>query len=159
MNKPIQILTLAVTIAIGCSSHVWAVGNMVEPQQQSQRIAELDLGQRQNVCADLTFRNNDGIIHRGRLLLNRSGNGVMQVRFVNPRSNRAEVIDQVMTVRDSPDGPLIVGSYPVYAGTRSRHPTYHPDNFLLNVQPNGEYQFFMFDGQGTKSPVDVRDCR
>ena len=114
---------------------------------------------RKSICAKMAFRNNAGILHQGKLMLNKSGNGSMQVEYFNASNNRPEVIIQAMTVQDSPYGILIVGNNPVYAGTRVRHPTYHPDNFLLNVQENGDYLFFAFDGQGTKSPVEVTDCR
>jgi hypothetical protein len=114
---------------------------------------------RKSICANMAFRNNAGILHQGKLMLNNSGNGAMQVNFFNANTNRSEAIVQAMTVRDSEYGILIVGSNPVYAGTRNRHPTYHPDNFLIKVQENGEYLFFAFDGQGTQSAVDISDCR
>ncbi len=160
MQKIWQSLALATIMTLGgysdnvLASNPTAREQIRPPAANTQRLAQ----RRRAICANMAFRNNDGILHEGKLMLNNRGNGSMQVKYFNSRVNRSEVIIQTMTVQDSPYGTLIVGSNPVYAGTRARNLTYHPDNFLLNIQENGNYLLFAFDGQGTKSPVDVTDC-
>jgi hypothetical protein len=160
MQRIWQSVVVAAIVTIGwqCNDRAVAVTS-VDRIQPSVEIAGKLAQSRRSICANMAFRNNAGILHQGKLMLNKSGNGSMQVEYFSASKNRTEVIIQLMTIQDSPYGILIVGSNPVYAGTRIRNPTYHPDNFLLKVQENGDYLFFAFDGQGTRSPVDVTDCR
>jgi hypothetical protein len=162
MRKIWHSVVLAAIIAICGQNDVRVLAEITRdalPQTPVRTQQRSTSQSRRSICANMAFRNNAGILHQGKLMLNKSGNGAMQVEFFNASTNRPEVIVQSMTVRDSQHGILIVGSNPVYAGTRNRHPTYHPDNFLLKVQENGDYLFFAFDGQGTRSPVDISDCR
>jgi hypothetical protein len=108
-------------------------------------------------CVRVTFSNAE-IVHAGKLWLNSNGMGRMTVRFYNPNSGRPESVDQTMRTENSPQGILLVGFDPVYAGTRRRHPTYSPDNFLLRVDENGNRSIFTFDLNRNTSAVDVNPC-
>ena len=108
-------------------------------------------------CVRLTF-SNGSIVHAGKLWLNDSGMGRMTVKFYSPDLRRPEAVDQTITSENTPQGILLVGSNPVYSGTRRRHPTYSPDNFLLKVDENGQRSFFTFDLNRNTSSVDVNPC-
>jgi hypothetical protein len=162
MRKIWHSVVLAAIVAICGQSDVRVLAEItrdalpktpVKTQQRSVSQA------RKAICANMAFRNSAGILHQGKLMLNRSGNGSMYVEYFNALNNRPEAIVQTMTVRDSEHGILIIGSNPVYAGTRSRNPTYHPDNFLLRVEGNGDYVIYAFDGQGQQGQVDLSECR
>lgn len=162
MRKIWHSVVLAVAIAVCGQSNVRVLAEITRdalpqtPVKTQQRSVSQS---RRPICANMAFRNSAGILHQGKLMLNRSGNGAMQVQFFNAGTNRPEAVIQAMTVRDSEYGVLIIGSNPVYAGTRTRHPTYHPDNFLLRAGDNGDYAIYAFDGQGQQGQVEISTCR
>jgi hypothetical protein len=69
-----------------------------------------------------------------------------------------EVIEQAMVLRKTDRGVLLIGSNPVYAGTRRRAVNYAADNFIIERQPDGEYVVVTLDDQGNTSPVEVSAC-
>jgi hypothetical protein len=160
VQKLLYVAMFSVIVAVCGQSDVRALAttNTANPLQKSVKTPQRLSQARQSICANMAFRGMNGILHQGKLMLNRNGNGLMQVDFFNAVTNRPESIVQTMTVQNSPYGILIVGSNPVYTGTRTRHTTYHPDNFLMKPQANGDYLFFAFDGQGSQSAVDISDC-
>lgn len=108
-------------------------------------------------CVRLTF-SNGASVHAGQLWLNSNGMGRMTVKFFSPDLGRQESVDQIMRTQNSPQGILLVGSDPVYSGTRRRHPNYSPDNFLLRIDENGQRSFFTFDLNRNVSEVEVSPC-
>ncbi|MGK7882969.1 MAG: hypothetical protein AB4060_23150 [Crocosphaera sp.] len=72
--------------------------------------------------------------------------------------NRTQRVEQTMRLTNSARGILIIGSNPVDYNTKKRHPTYSPDNFLLQVRPSGQTIMTTCDLAGRCSDVDVEDC-
>jgi hypothetical protein len=108
-------------------------------------------------CLRLTF-SNGGIVHAGKLWLNDNGMGRMTVKFFSTDLGRQESVDLTMRSENTPQGILLVGSNPIYSGTRRRHPNYSPDNFLLRIDENGRRTFSTFDLNRNTSAVDVSAC-
>ncbi len=108
-------------------------------------------------CTSMNWSNGP-IVHAGKLWLNSNGRGRLTVKFYNTNLGRPESIDLTMSTENTPQGILLVGSNPVYSGTRRRHPTYSPDNFLIRIDENGRYTFFAFDLNRNTSGVDVGSC-
>ncbi len=98
-----------------------------------------------------------GIVHESILVL-RGDRGKMLTTYFSRRLGRTEQVEQTMKVTNSPRGILIIGSNPVYYNTDTRHPTYSPDNFLLQVTPSGETRIGTCDRAGQCSDVDVESC-
>jgi hypothetical protein len=108
-------------------------------------------------CVRLTF-SNSSIVHAGKLWLNDRGMGRMSIKFFNPNLGRPESVDLTMRSENTPEGILLVGSNPIYSGTRNRHPTYSPDNFLLKIDENGRRSLFTFDLNRNTSSVNMTSC-
>ena len=98
-----------------------------------------------------------GIVYESILVL-RGDRGKMLTTFFSRNTERIEQVEQTMKVTNSARGILILGSNPVYYNTNTRHPTYSPDNFLLQVMPSGETRIGTCDRAGQCSDVDVEDC-
>lgn len=98
-----------------------------------------------------------GVVYDSELRMN-GYDGMMVTRFFNQNTNRPEAVQQMMRVVSSSQGLVISGSNPVYFGTNIRHPTYSPDNFLFQIQPNGTYHAIARDNLGRTSLVAVSDC-
>lgn len=108
-------------------------------------------------CLRLTF-SNGAIVHAGKLWLNDNGMGRMTVKFFSTDLGRQESVDLTMRSENTPQGILLVGSNPIYSGTRRRHPNYSPDNFLLRIDENGRRTFSTFDLNRNTSAVEVNPC-
>jgi hypothetical protein len=154
MRKMWQSALLATVAVMVGNTNVWAVGGQSAEKMESSTSHKV--AQRQPLCLNMAFSNGP-IIHRGRVVLDRNGRGVMRVGFLG-RSGRQEVIEQAMVLRKSERGVLLIGSNPVYAGTRRRAVGYAADNFIIERQPNGEYVVVTLDDQGNTSPVEVSAC-
>jgi hypothetical protein len=108
-------------------------------------------------CLRLTFSSGP-IVHAGRLWLNDNGMGRMTVKYFNPALGRQESVDQTIRSENTPQGMLLIGSNPIYSGTRRRMPTYIPDTFLLRIDENGRRSFFALDNNRNASPLEVNAC-
>jgi hypothetical protein len=97
-----------------------------------------------------------GIVYESVLTMN-GYSGTMRTRYYNALTRRAEAVDQTMKVGASARGLLVVGYTPVYAGTNTRHPTYSPDSFLFQVNPDGSRRSFTCDDRGACSPVEIEN--
>ncbi|MEH1889618.1 MAG: hypothetical protein V7K92_09200 [Nostoc sp.] len=98
-----------------------------------------------------------GIVHKSILKMD-GYSGTMKTRFRNS-SGETEAVDQTMYLRPFPEGLLIVGYNPVYAGTSIKHPTYLPDNFLFSIPPDEPPIFINIDDGNQRSPVSVKRLR
>jgi hypothetical protein len=154
MKKFWQSALLATVAVVASNTNVWAVGS--QPAQKTERSSVDRLVQQQPLCLNIAFSNGQ-IIHRGRLVLGQNGQGMMRVSFRNARSGQDELIDEVMVMRNTPRGLVVLGYNPVFAGTNRRHPTYSADNFIIQRQ-NGQYVFFSVDDAGNQSHTDVSTC-
>jgi hypothetical protein len=108
-------------------------------------------------CLRLTFSSGP-IVHSGQLWLNSNGMGRMTVKYFSPDLGRQESVDQTIRSENTPQGMLLVGSNPIYSGTRRRIPTYIPDTFLLRIDENGHRSFFALDNNRNASPLEVNPC-
>ncbi|OUL18354.1 hypothetical protein BV378_35230 [Nostoc sp. RF31YmG] len=99
-----------------------------------------------------------GIVHESILKMN-GYSGTMRTRFRNTKSNKTEAVDQTMYLKPHPRGILIWGYNPVYAGTRTKHPFYLPDNFFFSIPPEGPEIFINCDDGNQCSPVEVEPMR
>ncbi|MEM9544211.1 MAG: hypothetical protein AAGA60_32615 [Cyanobacteria bacterium P01_E01_bin.42] len=125
----------------------------------SQRREQSEIAQQINPifgCQRLRY-SPFGVIYESELRMN-GYQGIMITRFFNQNTNRPEAVQQTMQVVGSPQGLVISGANPVYFGTTIRHPTYSPDNFLFQIQPNGTYSAIARDNLGRTSLVAVSDC-
>jgi hypothetical protein len=73
----------------------------------------------------------DGIVYQSVLVM-QGYSGVMRTRYFEPGINKKQVVDQEISLKSSPQGLILLGYNPVYAGTSTRHPTYVADNFLFS---------------------------
>jgi hypothetical protein len=157
MQKFWQYPTTALLTLLSGNLPVWS---LTVPNHQAPTVKPIDTSKvalHKTTCVRLTFSNGE-IVHAGQLWLNSNGMGRMTVKFYSPTAGRPESIDLTMRTENTPQGILLVGSNPVYSGTRRRHPTYSPDNFLLRTDENGNRSFFTFDLQRNTSAVDVNPC-
>ncbi|BAY21008.1 RDD domain-containing protein [Calothrix sp. NIES-2100] len=99
-----------------------------------------------------------GIVHESILKMN-GYSGTMRTRFFNILSKKTEAVDQTMYLKPHPDGLLIWGYNPVYAGTRTKHPIYLPDNFFFSIPPDRPAVFINCDDGNQCSAVDVEPIR
>ncbi len=95
-----------------------------------------------------------GIVHKSILKMN-GYSGTMRTRFRNSLG-KTEAVNQTMYLKPDPDGLLIWGFNPVYAGTRTEHPTYSPDNFFFSIPPDAPPIFLTCDDRKQCSPVSVK---
>jgi hypothetical protein len=154
MKKMWQSALLATVAVMVSNTNVWALGG--RSAQKIESSTSNMVAQRQPLCLNIAFSNGP-VIHRGRVVLDRSGRGVMRVGF-RDRNGRETVIEQAMVLRESQRGWLLIGSNPVYAGTRRRAPNYSADNFIIERQPNGDYVVASLDDGGNTSPAEVSTC-
>ncbi|MEH2283247.1 MAG: hypothetical protein V7K90_18275 [Nostoc sp.] len=97
----------------------------------------------------------DGIVYESVLVME-GYSGVMRTRYFEPGINKKQVIDQEISLKSSPQGLVLLGYNPVYAGTSRRHPTYAADNFLFSVEPDGSLTAYTCDEIRQCSAVDVK---
>lgn len=77
----------------------------------------------------------DGIVYESVLVM-KGFSGSMRTRYNDPRLGK-QAVDQTMYLKNSPDGLVLLGYNPVYAGTNTEHPTYVADNFLFAIEYDG----------------------
>lgn len=96
----------------------------------------------------------DGIVYQSVLVME-GYSGVMRTRYFDPSINQKQGVDQKISLKSSPQGLVLLGYNPVYAGTSRRHPTYAADNFLFSVEPDGSLTAYTCDAQTQCSAVDI----
>jgi hypothetical protein len=79
--------------------------------------------------------------------------GTMQIRYFDYRLGETQVVDQTMYLKALPEGTILLGYNPVYAGTDIKHPTYTADDFWFSVQPNGSAEIIHCNDTEECSPV------
>ncbi len=136
---------------------VWSLTTPIPPAATMRAIETTKIALHKTTCTSMNWSNGP-IVHAGKLWLNSNGRGRLTVKFYNANIGRPESIDLTMSTENTPQGILLVGRDPVYSGTRRRHPTYSPDNFLIRIDENGQYTFFAFDLNRNTSGVDVSSC-
>lgn len=157
MQKFWQYTTTTFLTIISSSMPGWSLGAVNFPAPSPTIATHQKLALHKTACMRLKF-SNGGIVHAGQLWLNDNGMGRMTVKYFSPELGRQESVDQTMRSENTPQGILLVGSNPIYSGTRRRIPTYSPDNFLLRIDENGHRTFFTFDLNRNTSEVEVRPC-
>lgn len=95
-----------------------------------------------------------GIVHQSGLEM-RGNDGKMLTRFFNVNTNQSEMVEQTIELKPSPQGIVLFGSNPVYPGTQTAYPSYSPDNFLFQINPDGSRIFYTCDDAGNCSPVEI----
>ncbi|MBN3959378.1 hypothetical protein [Nostoc sp. NMS8] len=98
----------------------------------------------------------DGIVYQSVLVM-KGYSGTMRTKYFDPRINKKQIIDQQVSLKSSPQGLVLLGYNPVYAGTSRRHPTYAADNFLFSVEPDGSLTAYTCDDLRQCSAVDVEE--
>jgi hypothetical protein len=126
--------------------------NEKSPAQSSKKLAQAPLE-----CLQLSFSVR-GVIHNSILFMNGSY-GVMLTEFYSPALGGSTTVQQSMVLTNIPEGLLIAGFDPVYPQTTRPYPNYSPDNFLLNVAPNGDITAVNCDNNRVCVPVRVSSCR
>ncbi|MDZ7968375.1 MAG: hypothetical protein RM368_26065 [Nostoc sp. DedSLP03] len=96
----------------------------------------------------------DGIVYQSVLVME-GYSGVMRTRYFDPSINQKQGVDQNISLKSSPQGLVLLGYNPVYAGTSRRHPTYAADNFLFSVEPDGSLTAYTCDERSQCSAVDI----
>jgi hypothetical protein len=96
----------------------------------------------------------DGVVYQSVLVME-GYSGMMRTRYFEPGINKKQVIDQEISLKSSPQGLILLGYNPVYAGTSRKHPNYAADNFLFSIQPNGSVTAYTCDNLLQCSAVDV----
>jgi hypothetical protein len=151
-------VTTTFLVTIASSLPAWSLTTTDLPAPTVKPIAApTKVALHKTTCLRLTFSSGP-IVHAGRLWLNDNGRGRMTVKYFNPALGRQESVDQTITSENTPQGMLLVGSNPIYSGTRRRMPTYIPDSFLLRIDENGQRSFFALDNNRNASPLEVNPC-
>ncbi|MDZ8095904.1 MAG: hypothetical protein RMZ42_28795 [Nostoc sp. DedQUE05] len=96
----------------------------------------------------------DGIVYQSVLVME-GYSGVMRTRYFDPSINQKQGVDQNISLKSSPQGLVLLGYNPVYAGTSRRHPSYAADNFLFSVEPDGSLTAYTCDERRQCSAVDI----
>ncbi|MBN3897743.1 MAG: hypothetical protein HWQ41_21485 [Nostoc sp. NOS(2021)] len=96
----------------------------------------------------------DGVVYQSVLVME-GYSGMMRTRYFDPGINKKQVVDQEISLKSSPQGLVLLGYNPVYAGTSRRHPTYAADSFLFSVEPDGSVTAYTCDNLRQCSAVDV----
>ncbi len=99
-----------------------------------------------------------GIIYESVLVMD-GYKGAMRTQYFNAEAGKTDVVDQTMQLKSSASGLILLGSNPVYVGTKRRHRTYSPDNFLFQVQPSGTAVVWTCDDARRCSPVNLEKIR
>jgi hypothetical protein len=157
MQKFCQYLTATSIAFLSTTMNAWSFSTPIDQTPRLRSIDQQVIALHKTTCVRLKF-SNGSIVHAGQLWLNDNGMGRMTVKFYNANLNRSESVDQTMSLENTANGLLLVGSNPVYSGTRTRAATYSPDNFLLRVDENGRKTFFTFDLNRNVSEVEVAGC-
>lgn len=157
-----SLLALALTSAISCPKPAFANTLFSSPsnsaaittQSDSFTIAQLTEAH-SPIYGNWTLRYSvDGIIYQSVLVMD-GHSGIMRTQFFSLNTGETEIVDQTMKLRSSAQGLVLLGYNPVYAGTNTPHPTYSPDNFLFQMQPDGTTVVFTCDDAGRCSPVEI----
>ncbi|PSB51549.1 hypothetical protein [Chamaesiphon polymorphus] len=157
MQKFWQYTTTTFLTLLSSSLPAWSLNAPIDRSTTPRSIESSKIALQRTTCVRLTF-SNGASVHAGQLWLNSNGMGRMTVKFFSPQLGRQESVDQIMRTENSAQGILLVGSDPVYSGTRRRHPNYSPDNFLLRIDENGRRSFFTFDLNRNVSAVEIDPC-
>jgi hypothetical protein len=158
VQKIWQSATTTLLMTIASSLPAWSLTTGQLPASTVKPIADrAKVALHKTTCLRLTF-SSGAVVHAGRLWLNDNGRGRMTVKYFNPALGRQESVDQTITSENTPQGMLLVGSNPIYSGTRRRIPTYIPDSFLLRIDENGQRSFFALDNNRNASPLEVNPC-
>lgn len=96
----------------------------------------------------------DGVVHESVLVME-GYYGAMRTRYFDSSINRSQAIAQEISLKSSPEGLILLGDNPVYAGTSKRHPNYAADNFLFSVEPDGSVIAYTCDNLRQCSAVNV----
>lgn len=93
-----------------------------------------------------------GIVYESVLLMN-GYVGAMRTNFFDITTGKTVAVDQIMSLKSSYAGLVLLGYNPVYAGTEIPHPTYSADNFLFQVGTDGRLNAATCDDSGQCSDV------
>ncbi|MBW4479976.1 MAG: hypothetical protein KME54_24835 [Tolypothrix brevis GSE-NOS-MK-07-07A] len=99
----------------------------------------------------------DGIVYESVLVM-KGFSGSMRTRYYHPSLGK-QAVDQTMYLKNSPDGLVLLGYSPVYAGTNRKHPTYSADNFLFAIEPDGSAKVETCDDSRQCSAVTAQTIR
>lgn len=99
----------------------------------------------------------DGIVYES-ILVMQGFSGSMRTKYYDP-SRGKQAVDQTMYLKSSPDGLVLLGYNPVYAGTTIKHPTYVADNFLFAIEYDGSAKAAICDDSLRCSGVTVQAIR
>ncbi len=157
MQKSCQYLAATSIAILSTTMSAWSLGEPINKTPSLRLIDRPVIALHKTTCVRLKF-SNGSIVHAGQLWLNDNGMGRMTVKYYDVNLNRSASVDQTMSLENTANGLLLVGSNPVYSGTRTRATTYSPDNFLLRVDENGRKTFFTFDLNRNVSEVEVTGC-
>jgi hypothetical protein len=99
----------------------------------------------------------DGIVYESVLVM-KGFSGSMRTRYYHPSLGK-QAVDQTMYLKSSPDGLILLGYNPVYAGTTRKHPYFSADNFLFSIEPDGSARITNCDDAGQCSAVTAQTIR
>ncbi|WP_299404427.1 hypothetical protein [Acaryochloris sp. IP29b_bin.148] len=167
-SKPINRLALSTLIAVlalmlpsfkalAFTPRVSSPASNLHKRQAQHPPQLLSLTNPLYVCWDLTY-NEQGIVRESRLRM-AGYEGVMATRYYSLKDKGTAFVGQTMKLHSSPRGLIIFGFNPIDLITKRPHPTYSPDNFALQVDPERGPLAFNINDAGRLSPVDVKPCR
>lgn len=165
MNLQLAVTMGSLTLAIvfSAAKPIYAYKNPVIPENSNPQSSSFTIAQLTQASSPIYGNwklqySVDGIIYESVLVM-QGYYGGMRTRYFDPQSRRSTAVDQTMTLKSSANGLVLLGSNPVYAGTRTRHPTYSADNFLFQIRPDGTTVAFTCDYNLQCSPVDIESIR
>jgi hypothetical protein len=79
--------------------------------------------------------------------------GTMQTTYFDYNLGETQVVEQTMYLKALPEGTVLLGDNPVYAGTDIKHPTYTADDFWFSVLADGSAEIIHCDDTEQCSPV------
>lgn len=155
--------SLTLAIAFSAAKPIYAYKPSVTPKNSNPQSSSFTLAQLTEASSPIygTWKlqySVNGIIHES--ILNMRGySGSMRTRYFDLQPRKSVAVDQTMTLKSSANGLVLLGSNPVYAGTRTRHPNYSADNFLFQLRPDGTLVVFTCDYNLQCSSVDIEAVR
>jgi hypothetical protein len=93
-------------------------------------------------------------VHQALLIMTGSS-GKMRVRYFNPATERAEIVEMQMQFRRTLKGDIIEGYNPIEVKTGNEHPSYAADNFIIRRYPDGELRIFNVDDNQVATEVEL----
>ncbi|MDZ8262889.1 CHAT domain-containing protein [Nostoc sp. ChiQUE01b] len=81
--------------------------------------------------------------------------GTLLTKFFDKNTNQTKIVEQSIKLEQSSTGLLLLGSDPVYPGTQTPYPNYVADKFIIELNPDGSFNWKTCDDTWNCADVEV----